>query len=162
MALPPAQPHERTIWEGYPSWLEHTILFLFMGAAGLRALLALRTAQGTVAILYAASMGVFFTIAAAFHYGAYYQITSHRVRILNGLSKRCSRDIPIEQIRAVDVRSELLSRWLGIGSLVLTCANPVDETVVLKGLPDPDRVRRQLEAVLGRSAVGMADGPSRR
>jgi uncharacterized membrane protein YdbT with pleckstrin-like domain len=137
--------------------LEHTILFLFMGAAALRALLALRTAQWTVSILYAASIGVFFTIAAAFHYGAYYQITSHRVRILNGLSKRCSRDIPIEQIRAVDVRSELLSRWLGIGSLVLTFTDGIGEPVVLKGVPDSDRVKRQLDAVLGTHHVRSAD-----
>ena len=72
MPLPAAQARERTIWEGYPSWLEHPILFLFMGAAALRTLLALRTAQWTVATLYAAAVGVFFVIAAAFHYGDYY------------------------------------------------------------------------------------------
>ena len=160
MALPPAQPHERIIWEGYPSWLEHTILFIFMGAGALRALLALRTAQWTVAILYAASMAVFFAIAAAFHYGAYYRITSHSVRILNGWSKRCSRDIRIEQVRAVDVRSELLNRWLGIGGLILTCADPAEETVVLKGLPDPDRIKRHLEALVTRHADRTADSPS--
>jgi uncharacterized membrane protein YdbT with pleckstrin-like domain len=137
--------------------LEHAILFLFMGAAALRALLALRTAQWMVAVLYLVAMGVFFTIAAAFHYGAYYQITSLHVRVLNGMSKRCGRDIPIDQILTVDVRSELFNRWLGVGALVLTCAERTGDPIVLKGVPDPDRIKRQLDAVIGRKALPTAD-----
>ena len=148
-----AQPSERIIWEGYPSWLEHMILFLFMGVAAIRMFVALHSAQWTVALLYLAAMAVFFTIAAAFHYGAYYQITSLRLRVLNGISKRSSQDIPIEWVRTVAVRSELLNRWLGLGSLVFTCAEGAGDPVVLRGVPDPDRIKRQLEAVIGRHDV---------
>jgi len=162
MAHSPAQPHERIIWEGYPSWLEHVILFLFMSAAGLRMLLALRTGQWMVAWLYLAAIGVFLTIAAAFHYGAYYQITSLRIRILNGISKRRSREIPIERVRTVAVRSELLNRWFDIGSLVVTWNEGAGESLVLKGLPDPDRIKRHLEAVISVHPAPTADAESMR
>ena len=162
MARSSAPPHERIIWEGYPSWLEHVFLFLFMGAAGVRMLLALRTGQWTVAWLYLAATGVFFTIAAAFHYSAYYQITSLRIRILNGISKRRGQEIPIDQVRTLAVRSEPLNRWFDIGSLVVTWNEGAGDSTVLKGLPDPDRIMRHLEAVISAHPASTADAGSMR
>ena len=162
MTRSPVEPHERIIWEGYPSWWEHVFLFLFMGAAGVRMLLALRTGQWTVAWLYLAATGVFFTIAAAFHYGAYYQITSLRIRMLNGISKRRGQEIPIDQVRSVAVRSEILNRWLGIGSLVVTGNEGAGDSTVLKGLPDPDRIKRHLDAVIRAHPAPTADAGSMR
>src|ERR1043166_4791194 len=85
-------PHERGIWQGYPSWPDHAVLFLFMGIAGLRTVLAVRAGEWMTAGLYLATIGIFLGIAAAFRYASLYQITSHRIRVISGLGSRRSEE----------------------------------------------------------------------
>src|SRR5919106_799339 len=51
--IPPLPVHERVIWEGRAAWADQAILFLFMGAAGMRLFIALRYGQWLTAVLYA-------------------------------------------------------------------------------------------------------------
>jgi hypothetical protein len=48
--IPPLSPHERVIWEGRSAWADQAILFVFMGAAALRLLVALRYGQWLTAV----------------------------------------------------------------------------------------------------------------
>ncbi|WP_447975396.1 PH domain-containing protein [Nitrospira sp. Kam-Ns4a] len=148
MRPPPLPPYERLLWEGHPSWADHALLFAFMGFALARAAVAAHSADWLTAALYLLAIGVFFGIAAAFHYGTYYQISSQRIRIATGLRKPTVRDIPIEAIAAVAVRHELLNPWFGLGALALTLRGDAS-AVLLKGIPTPDRLKRQIEFLAG-------------
>jgi len=141
---PPLPPYERVLWRGYASWADHALLFVFMAFALLRAAFAFRSGDWETVGLYALAIGVFFGISAWFHYGAFYQISSHRIRITSGLWGAQTRELPLSQIRSVAIRREILNRWFDLGSLVIT---PADEQppLIIKGVPDPERLKRELD-----------------
>ena len=147
--VPPLPSHERVLWQGHPSWADHAVLFLFMAAAGLRTALAVRTGEWMTAGLYVLAMGLFFGIAAAFHYDVFYQISSQRIRITSGLWKPRVREIPLDQVRSTAVRQELLNRWFDVGSLEITPHDGAGESFVLKGIPDPETVKRHIDRQAG-------------
>ena len=146
--IPPLPPHERVIWEGRSAWADQAILFIFMGAAGLRLLIALRYGQWLTAVLYTFAMIFFLAIGATFRYAVYYQISAQRIRILSGLWRLRIRDIPLSRILAVNVKRELLNRWLNVGALEVELGEREGQSVLLKGVPDPDRIRRQITPLL--------------
>ena len=43
--IPSLPSHERVIWEGRSAWVDQAILFIFIGAAALRLLVAVRYGQ---------------------------------------------------------------------------------------------------------------------
>ena len=151
MRLPPLPPYERVLWQGYPSWADHALLFLFMAVAGLRAALAFRSEEWQTATLYAETIVVFFLIAAAFHYGSFYQISSGRIRVASGLGGTQIREFPFDRIGSVIVRRELLNQWFNLGALHITPKEDQKETdsMVLKGIPDPDRLKQQIDRLAG-------------
>ena len=146
--IPPLPPHERVIWEGRSAWADQAILFIFMGAAGLRLLIALRYGQWLTAVLYTFAMIFFLAIGATFRYAVYYQISAQRIRILSGLWRLHIRDIPLSRILSVNVKRELLNRWLNVGALEVELGDREGQSVLLKGVPDPDRIRRQITPLL--------------
>lgn len=149
MRVPPLPPYERVLWEGYASWADHVLLYIFMGAALLRAMLAVRASEWLTATLYLLAISFFLSIAALFHYTVYYQISSQRIRIASGLWAMRTREILLDQVRSVSVRRELLNRWFDLGSLEITLREEHQEPVVLKGIPNPDRVKRQVDILAG-------------
>ena len=149
MRVPPLPPHERALWEGYASWADHVLLYIFMGAALLRAMLAVRASEWLTATLYLLAISFFLSIAALFHYTVHYQISSQRIRIASGLWAMRTREILLDQVRSVSVRRELLNRWFDLGSLEITLREEHQEPVVLKGIPNPDRVKQQVDILAG-------------
>ncbi|HKW86326.1 MAG TPA: PH domain-containing protein [Nitrospiraceae bacterium] len=149
MRVPPLPPYERVLWEGYASWADHVLLYIFMGAAFLRAMLAVRASELLTATLYLLAIGFFLGIAALFHYAAYYQISSQRIRIASGLWSMQTREILLDQVRSVTVRRELLNRFFDLGSLEITLNEGHRSPVMLKGISNPDRVKRQVDLLAG-------------
>lgn len=144
MRAPLLPPYERILWRGYASWADHALLFVFMGFAVLRAAFAFQSGDWETAVLHTLALGVFLGIAAWFHYGAFYQISSQRIRITSGLWAPHSRELPLSRVGSITIRRELLNRWFDLGSLEIT---PVDEQapVIIKGVPDPERLKRELD-----------------
>lgn len=146
--VPPLPPHERVIWEGRSAWADQAILFLFIGAAAVRLLIAIRYGQWGTAVLYALAIVLFLGIGAVFRYAVYYQISVERIRILSGWRRFHVRDLPLSRIRSVNVKRELLNRWLNVGSLEIETIERDGQPILLKGVPDPDRIRRQVIPLL--------------
>lgn len=146
--IPPIPPHERVIWEGRSAWADQAILFIFIGAAGLRLLIAVRYGQWLTATLYTFAMVFFAAIGAAFRYSVYYQITAERIRIVSGFRQYRIHDIPLSQVRSVGVKRELLNRWFDVGALEIEIDERKRRSVLLKGVPEPDRIRRQMAPLL--------------
>lgn len=146
IALP---PHERIIWQGYPSWADHAVLFLFMGIAGLRTVLAVRSGEWMTAGLYLATIGIFLGIAAAFHYASWYQITAQRVRVISGLGSRQVGELPLGRVASVTIRRELVNGWFNLGTLIITPREEAGAPVILKGIPDPERMKQQIDRAAG-------------
>lgn len=143
--------HERVLWQGYPSWADHAVLFLFMAVAGLRAALAFRSEEWQTAALYLGTILVFFGIAAAFRYGSFYQISSGRIRIASGLGGAQMRELPFDRIGSVTVRRDLLNQWFDLGALQITSREDQKGTTsfVLKGIPDPEGLKQQIDRLAG-------------
>ena len=146
--IPSLPDHERVIWQGRPAWADQAILFLFIGAAALRALVAIRYGQWMTTALYAFAMLFFLAIGAVFRYAVYYQISAQRIRIVSGWWRVRTQEIPLSRIRAVNVKRELFNRWLNVGSLEIETAEPDGQSILLKGVRDPDRIRRQVMPLL--------------
>jgi len=146
--IPSLPPHERVIWEGRSAWVDQAILFIFIGAAALRLLVAIRYAQWLTAVLYTLAMVFFVAIGAVFRYSVYYQISALRIRILSGLWQCHIREIPLSRIRSVTVKRELLNRWFDVGALEIETDDREGASILLKGVPEPDRVKRQIVPLL--------------
>lgn len=146
--IPLLPPHERVIWEGRSAWVDQAILFIFIGAAALRLLVAIRYAQWLTAVLYTLAMVFFVAIGAVFRYSVYYQISALRIRILSGLWQCHIREIPLSRIRSVTVKRELLNRWFDVGALEIETDDREGASILLKGVPEPDRVKRQIVPLL--------------
>ncbi|MDQ6734319.1 MAG: PH domain-containing protein [Nitrospirota bacterium] len=149
MARIPSLPsHERVIWEGRSAWADQAILFIFIGAAAVRLLVALRYGQWLTAVLYTFAMIFFLAIGTVFRYAVYYQITAQRIRIFTGWWRPHIREIPLNQVLSVHVKRELFNRWLNVGGLEVELEEQDGQPVLLKGVPDPDRIGRQIAPLL--------------
>ena len=146
--IPPLPPHERVIWEGRSAWVDQAILFIFIGAAALRLLVAVRYGQWMTAVLYTFAMVFFVAIGAVFRYSVYYQISAQRIRILSGWWQFHIREIPLSRIRSVTVKRELLNRWFDVGALEIETDERDGASILVKGVPEPDRVKRQIAPLL--------------
>jgi uncharacterized membrane protein YdbT with pleckstrin-like domain len=152
LRIPPLPSQERVIWEGRSAWADQAILFIFMGAAALRLLVALRYGQWLTVVLYTFAMIFFLAIGAVFRYAVYYQITAQRIRIFTGWWRFHIREIPLSQVLSVHVKRELFNRWLNVGGLEVEFGEREDQSVLLKGVPDPDRIQRQMIPLLSSSS----------
>ena len=146
--MPPPPPHERLLWQGHASWADHAVLFILMGVALFRAAFAFRSGEWVTAGLYVLAVGIFFGIAALFRYGTFYQITAQRVRIISGFRRSRAREIRMDQIREVVVRPQVLNGWFGLGAMEITPRDGTGEAVMLRGIPDPDGLKREMDRLI--------------
>lgn len=135
---------ERVIWQGRSSWMDHAVLFIFLAMAVVRSTVAVQAGQWTTAILYALALAFFFGIAAWFHYGRLYRITSARVQVRSGWTGAMLLELPLKDISDVTLRYELLNRWFELGVLDLA-SRTAEECCTIRGIPHPEVVKAQLE-----------------
>ena len=75
-----------------------------------------------------------------------YAVTSHRVIVQKGIVGKDFHEIPVTQVRGVDVRQGLLQRMLGYGTVRVTSeggSNLGNED--WKGIPKPFRFQKMIE-----------------
>ncbi|MBR0656449.1 PH domain-containing protein [Plastoroseomonas arctica] len=75
-------------------------------------------------------------------------ISNQRVRLEQGFWTRVRDDIEIFRIRDVVVKQNLWHRLMGVGDIVIrSTEGRTEETHVLRGLPDPDKVSDTLRSI---------------
>jgi hypothetical protein len=75
-------------------------------------------------------------------------ISNQRIRLEQGFWTRVRDDIEIFRIRDVVVKQNLWHRLLGVGDIVIrSTEGRTEETHVLRGLPDPDKVSDTLRSI---------------
>jgi uncharacterized membrane protein YdbT with pleckstrin-like domain len=72
-----------------------------------------------------------------------YELTTHRMRLRDGIIARNGRDIPLSRITDVSFRKGLLDRLLGCGTLIVESAGEHGE-LVLTEIPHVERVSATL------------------
>lgn len=135
---------ERLVWEGRTSWMDHAVLFIFLAMAVVRALVAIRAGEWVPAGLYAAAIAFFLGIAAWFHYGRVYRLTSIRVQVRSGWNGRVLQEFHLKDISDVLLRYELLNRWFDLGTLELA-SRTTEDCCTIRGIPHPEEVKTQLD-----------------
>ncbi len=149
MRVPPLPAHERLLWEGHSSWADHAVLFILMGVALFRAALAAGAGEWLTAGLYVLAVGIFFGLAALFRYTTFYQISAQRVRITSGLRRLRTKEIQMDQIGHVAVRPQVLNGWFGLGAIEIIPRDEAGESLMLKGIPNPDEIKLQMDRLAG-------------
>lgn len=150
--MPPMASQERVVWQGYPSWADHAILFFFMGIALVRTLFALRFGEWLTVGLYAMAIAFFSSIAIFFHYAQFYHISSHRLRVISGFRKPRTTELLLDHIQSVTIRSEIFNDWFNLGSIEIepkAQGTTQLSSFVLKGIPDPNMVKRKVDILAG-------------
>jgi len=86
-----------------------------------------------------------------------YTVSNRRLSIQSGIFSKRVDDIALFRIRDVDLRQSIWQRMGGIGNLLVISTDSVDPNVMLRGLRDPDRVRRILreQADMSRRREGV-------
>ncbi|MES2711847.1 MAG: PH domain-containing protein [Pseudomonadota bacterium] len=80
-------------------------------------------------------------------------ISNQRVRLEQGFWTRVRDDIEIFRIRDVVVKQNLWHRIMGVGDIVIrSTEGRTEETHVLRGLPDPDKVSETLRTIWNASS----------
>ncbi len=136
--------HEQVIWEGRSAWMDHAVLYVFLAVGVVRAAVAVQQAQWPTAMLYGFLIASFLGIAAWFHYGRVYRITSARVLIQSGWTGRTIQELRLSEITDVSLRYELLNRWFDLGALEIA-SRITEDCCTIRGVPDPEVVKSGLE-----------------
>jgi hypothetical protein len=78
-----------------------------------------------------------------------YQITTERIRVINGLVGRDHEDIELVRVQDVDHRQNMAERVMNIGDVYIHTADPSRQDVTLTNVKDPTEVHEILrKAVL--------------
>ena len=149
MRLPPPPPHEPVLWQGRPSWMDHAVLSAPVALCLLRAWLSWQAGDLLTSMIYSGGIAFFLTLAAALRYGCFYQITTQRLRIGTGVLAITTRDIPISDIGRITVRYGVFNRLFDIGMLEVFEKTREEASVVLKGIPHPERLQQQMARLAG-------------
>lgn len=80
--------------------------------------------------------------------GTYYQITSERVRIIEGVFGKERRDIELVRVQDIDHKQNLAERTLNIGDVFITSHDINDPNVVLSNVTDPADVHEILRRAM--------------
>jgi uncharacterized membrane protein YdbT with pleckstrin-like domain len=139
---------ERVIWQGYPSWADHALLFFFMGIALVRTLFALRVSEWLTVLLYGMAILFFSSIAIFFHYVEFYHISSQRIRVISGLRTSKTSELLLDSIQSITIRSELFNDWFNLGSIEIKPKAQSDvqpASFILKGIPNPEVLKRKVD-----------------
>jgi hypothetical protein len=132
---------EEILYHAHPSWFCYTkgiLLALLLIVAG-----AIATPQGlhfaAIGFLSASSV----LIAIGLHRASKdYIITPERVEILWGIIARSSKEVRIRDIRAIDVREQLITGLLGLGTLDFSSAGQSGVEVYLEFIRNAHRVKQ--------------------
>ncbi len=151
---------ERVIWEGRTSWMDHAVLFVFLALALVRGLVAVRGGEWMVAVLYAMAIAAFLGIAAWFHYGRYYRLTSVRVQVRSGWNGRLLQELLLKDISDITLRYELLNRWFDLGTLELA-SRSTEECCTIRGIPHPEELKARLQRWIQAQRNPWASVPAR-
>lgn len=80
-----------------------------------------------------------------------YQITSERVRIVEGLLSKARRDIELVRIQDIDHHQNLTERTLNIGDVTIFSHDPGDPEVTLNNVRAPSEVHEILRRAMLRA-----------
>ncbi len=89
-----------------------------------------------------------------------YAVSNHRILIKRGIASRDVDDIPMNQVRGVDVHQTIGQRLLGYGTVRVTSEFGTDRSIGNEdwlGIPKPFQVQRTIETVM--QSPGMPTGP---
>lgn len=78
----------------------------------------------------------------------YYQITSERVRIVEGLLSKARRDIELVRIQDIDHTQNLTERTLNIGDVTIASHDPGDPEITLNNVRNPSEVHEILRRAM--------------
>jgi hypothetical protein len=135
---------EQVIWEGRTGWMDHAVLYIFLAAAVVRSAVALQGGQWTTALLYGLATAIFLGIAAWFHYGRIYRLSSTRVQVRSGWNGNILLEMSLKDISDVTLRYELLNRWFDLGVLEIA-SRTTEEMCTIRGIPYAEKVKTQLD-----------------
>lgn len=80
-----------------------------------------------------------------------YAVSNHRVIIKRGIASRDVDDVPMAQVRGVDVRQSVGQRLLGYGTIRVSAETGTAKSIGnedWEGIPQPFRVQRTIETVM--------------
>jgi len=89
-----------------------------------------------------------------------YAVSNHRIIIKRGIASRDIDDIPMNQVRGVDVHQTIGQRMLGYGTVRVSAEFGQDKSIGnedWKGIPKPFQVQRTIETVM--QNPGMPTSP---
>ncbi len=81
-------------------------------------------------------------------FSSFYQITSERVRIVEGLFGKERRDIELIRIKDIDHKQNLAERTFNIGDVFIASHDFNDANVVLRNVSNPDEVHEILRRAM--------------
>jgi len=87
-----------------------------------------------------------------------YVLTTHRFTMREGIFSRAGRDIPLARVNDVSFSHNLIQRMLGSGTLVVESGGERGQ-LVLKNIPQVERVQSELYRLIEDLADGHYDGP---
>jgi uncharacterized membrane protein YdbT with pleckstrin-like domain len=87
-----------------------------------------------------------------------YTLTTHRFTLREGIFSRNGRDIPLTRVNDVSFSHNLIQRILGSGTLVVESGGERGQ-LVLKNIPQVERVQAELYRLIEDLADGHYDGP---
>jgi Bacterial PH domain len=89
-----------------------------------------------------------------------YAVSNHRILIKRGIASRDIDDIPMNQVRGVDVRQTIGQRLLGYGTVRVSAESGTAKSIGNEdwlGIPKPFQVQRTIETVM--QNPGMPTNP---
>jgi uncharacterized membrane protein YdbT with pleckstrin-like domain len=75
-----------------------------------------------------------------------YTITTQRVIIETGLTSKSVEDIDLRYVDDTQFRQGFIQRLLGIGNVTIVSSDKLAPTYILRGVPDPRRLRELIRA----------------
>lgn len=141
---------ERILWQAYPAWGQFSWLYFFSFWTALRGLVFVRADMPGWGI-WIVGAGLLLGVAAILRYWAQYALTSQQVIIRNGYSGKIFQCASYDMIQAVEIMQGPLARFLGIGTVVIQCHDPI-QTIQFCGVKDPGIVETKLRALLPSSS----------
>ena len=140
-----ANVDEPILWTAYPSWWQFSWLYFFSLMTGLRSLLLYVFAipgweswlLGTVLL---------FTVPVFLRRWAVYSITSRRLLVRNGYTRREIVAMPLERVGEVSIQQGPIARLTGIGTVVVRDASGL-ETLRFRGIAEPEVIKTRMLAL---------------
>jgi Bacterial PH domain len=124
---------EELVFIGCPSWLNYSMTFALVAVVLAGGYWAAPFGGGWLGLAFA---GALLLLAWAFvdRASAEYRVTDRRVESIHGLISKTSREIRLDDIRAINVIETGLTGLLGIGTVIFSSVGSADDDVVFAGI----------------------------